>query len=69
MDLIQGDQPLPDDAFNASSVLSPFFAPSNARFNNRPSETSGKMSDIFKSYKIVLKYPIVRWKLGAEVFQ
>ncbi|KAJ8974052.1 hypothetical protein NQ317_002298, partial [Molorchus minor] len=41
INLIQGDQPLPDDAFNASSVLSPSFAPSHARFNSRISETSG----------------------------
>lgn len=41
IDLIQGDQPLSDEAFSASSVLSPSFAAHNARLNNRISETSG----------------------------
>lgn len=41
IDLIQGDQPLLDDAFTASSILSPNFAPHNGRLNTRVSEVSG----------------------------
>ncbi|XP_056642321.1 hemocytin [Diorhabda sublineata] len=39
--LIQGDSPLPDDAFSASSVLEDIFSPSNARLDSDVSETSG----------------------------
>lgn len=55
---MQGDQPLPDDAFDASSVLGPFFVPSNARFNSRPSETSGKMFEIFQDYCLLKNYAL-----------
>lgn len=39
--LIQGDEPLGDEAFNASSVLSPSFVPSNARLNSKITTKSG----------------------------
>nr|CAH7739498.1 unnamed protein product [Callosobruchus chinensis] len=41
IDLIQGKQPLPDEAFNASSILSDNFAPHNARINSRVTPKSG----------------------------
>lgn len=41
VDLIQGIEPLPDEAFNASSVLSENFKPSNARFSSETDATSG----------------------------
>ncbi|XP_066254573.1 hemocytin [Euwallacea similis] len=42
VNLIQGDQPLPDSAFSASSSLSPLFGPNNARIdNNKISDKSG----------------------------
>lgn len=39
--MIQGDQPLPDEAFTASSVLGPSFAPWNGRLNSHVTESSG----------------------------
>ncbi|KAL1513261.1 hypothetical protein ABEB36_002690 [Hypothenemus hampei] len=39
--LIQGDQPLPDEAFSASSYLSPEFGPSNSRMDKKISKKSG----------------------------
>lgn len=41
VDLIQGIEPLPDEAFDASSVLSENFKPSNARFSSETDATSG----------------------------
>lgn len=41
LDLIQGDQPLPDDAFSASSSLGKAYAPYNARFGTNKTEKSG----------------------------
>lgn len=41
MDLIQGDQPLPDSAFTASSVLGKYYSPSSARFDIKQSGQSG----------------------------
>lgn len=39
--LIQGDQPLGDEAFSASSVLSPSFAPNHAYLNSKITSQSG----------------------------
>ncbi|CAG9772868.1 unnamed protein product [Ceutorhynchus assimilis] len=41
INLIQGDQPLPDSAFSASSTLSMAFAPSNAKLSGKITEKSG----------------------------
>lgn len=42
VDLIQGDMPLADNAFSASSYLSSYLAPKNARFLDRIPEDSGR---------------------------
>ncbi|XP_030749920.1 hemocytin [Sitophilus oryzae] len=41
INLIQGDQPLPDSAFSASSVLSASFAPKYGKLNTKITEKSG----------------------------
>lgn len=40
--LVQGDEPLPDEAFTASSVKEDIFAPYYARFSTELSEESGR---------------------------
>lgn len=45
INLVQGDQPLPDEAFSASSFINPYFAPKNARFTNvLPHDSAGYWS-------------------------
>lgn len=57
--LIQGDQPLPDDIFNASSYYSDAFLPKYARLNNMPIGSSGK--DVRMYTSVVLNFA----KIGA----
>lgn len=40
IDLIEGDIPLSDEAFSASSILTPAFSPSAARFSNGVTDKS-----------------------------
>lgn len=50
IDLVQGDQPLPDEAFSASSTLGKLYAPHNARFTSNVTEKSGRIIGLQKIF-------------------